>query len=255
MTKRRAQRHRSPKKAHAEPRERDAREPADNTQGGEMSSPPAALATPNEQTPKAQDGTTTPDSKRQPAKKSWRDDTRLQTVFIGVTAFVTSVYAIAAIYQWRATQEAIDQARVSRELENRAWVTVKEAGFKQFEPGKPVIAVLSFVNNGHTPAVETHSITIPELRDSSPPKDFRLYPIDTTVPVTNIGPDVRVDVVKQSTPLDAETLDVINTGKKKQYFYGVLLYDDIFGQHHHTTFCFFYNTLLQKFEDCGGDAD
>jgi hypothetical protein len=91
-------------------------QPAPDTQQGQQILPTTAAPVTNQ--PNTQNAAPAPNPKGQPAiQRVWSaarsslNATTLQTIFIGITALVTTAYAITTMYQWKAMKGQLEVAR------------------------------------------------------------------------------------------------------------------------------------------------
>jgi len=157
--------------------------------------------------------------------------------------------------QWDAMKTAVTEARISREIDNRAWVTVKGASLQDMAVGQPLSFGITYTNSGKSPALRARVKLTIEIRDTvtNHVDTFQHEAKEETV----IGPGTDANTFKfADAPLDKETIDLFTSGRKKLYLRGTVEYDDIFKkERHHTTFCLLYHHPILNLEDCGGDAD
>jgi len=137
--------------------------------------------------------------------------------------------------QWEAMQNTLKEMRISRELENRAWVGLKKIEVEQ-RPEGGVHLNGFYVNSGNTPA----NVLIKfkgEMRKQPPPNDIDLGPYEAKGSNLALFPHVEY----QSVIASLEGLPISNNPKSYTdawYIYGRLEYEDIFGHPHVTKFCY-----------------
>jgi len=155
--------------------------------------------------------------------------------FLGILAAIT--IAAVAVWQMQQTNEALAIQRSQIDLDERAWVTVDKV---EALPGSTNIFLITIKNTGKTPAINTvlwRSIiltnkdavfTCPLNPTNMPPKFIILGPDSTSTGDTSSMPVSNADWrhVYYTNPTD------------HLYLYGIIKYDDIFGRHHWTRFCF-----------------
>ena len=131
-------------------------------------------------------------------------------------------------------QGTLAEMRTSRELENRAWIGMKSMEFQNVPDGVDLVA--SYENSGNTPAKVT---VVYEARNlSEPPADDIPY-----TPIAHSGSVLALFPKTQYSGLVAhfKGMPVIpdpKTPDDQFYIFGSLDYDDIFGHHHRTNFCY-----------------
>jgi hypothetical protein len=162
----------------------------------------------------------------------------------------------------------LEETRLNRELEYRAFVVVKGTVFTP-NPQNPAYGDLFIVciNTGRTPAlngkilvggIEPRESAIPEettINQPDKPPSMNIFApqIDRVQQIGLIGTGEADKLVQQAatgkppstnpTPAPAPTPSLVmpsveNRAGKQIYAYGIVTYDDIFGKHHWTKFCF-----------------
>ena len=168
-------------------------------------------------------------------------------------------FAILVIYfvQWL-------EFRASRQIENRAYVAAAGVTFELANPVDPSVMGLwvTCLNNGRTPGINGNILTVLERRQGSPPEDQVINQPDAPPsriifgsqtpikrlagtqpnfvppPPTPAPVDSKGKPVASPSPVATPTPGPVDTDKRLFYLYGVISYDDIFGAHHRTKFCF-----------------
>lgn len=215
--------------------------------------------------PEQQQQTDSPDKPRSQGVPNW------MVIFIGLIFLVTCVYSIFSYGQWTSMDKALLETRRNRELEYRAYVVVKSAQLIS-EPANPAIGnvFVTAVNTGRTPGLNGKVLTEMKFQENPPPESTVLNPPDQTPSRTIFAPQIEIVKAAGSLPTDearkireaeaqalptddrpkraaipAPTVTPKSTpapfvyqGNKKIYVYGILTYDDIFGNHRWTKFCF-----------------
>lgn len=148
--------------------------------------------------------------------------------------------------QWHAMQDTLSEMRISRELENRAWVGVKNLNFRESPFGGHDI-LASFVNSGNTPAIVRVAF-VGEPREDSPPDNIKLQQAPHEGSRIALFPHVEVTNRIYTLPPGHAPVTLQPTNPDHAwYLYGVLEYDDAFGRHHTTKFC--YRTAAETIND------
>lgn len=161
---------------------------------------------------------------------SGQSDNKWMTRFTGLILLTTVVYAIVSFLQWR---ESIK----TRELENRAYVGMKGGSLNStYQSGQlPMVVNVQVQNIGKTPARNCTMFARIGFSDTDEPPPNMAYdgqplvldmlPGETywseTV-VNNILPEVKEGVERSGATL---------------HVWGIITYDDVFGNRHKTTFC------------------
>ncbi|MGC9944016.1 MAG: hypothetical protein ABSE48_19490 [Verrucomicrobiota bacterium] len=146
--------------------------------------------------------------------------------------------------QWQAmTNQSVimrgqlDEMKHAAELDERAWVGPYSTEVKTNEIGK--YFSIKFRNLGKTPALKCTTW----LDNSNLPDGTVFTSNATNECFTTIFPngDHTLDTGAQA--LNAGFIECLRTNGIHEYVYGVVKYDDIFGIHHWTTFCWDMNDL------------
>jgi hypothetical protein len=127
-----------------------------------------------------------------------------------------------------------------------------------------------FVNHGKTPAIVKaisaeliHQAAMPEARYVGEPitgeiviPAGQIYP----APAEIKGPPALNQYFKKTTNLasriiDADSADDLRAGRSFLWFYGHVVYDDVFGKEHETRFCWCYDWLASTFQQYGKEKN
>lgn len=182
-------------------------------------------------------------------------------IILGVLTFVVVLFNAV---QWAET-------RNTRALENRAYIVARTVRLEAvtFPDANDVLIVC--VNAGRTPGRNGNIEAVLERRQASPPEDTVINPTEGKKSRILFGPGVEVnhrvafmnivqppgsappqlsaeptnpDKAKGSAPSSNQSPDPTPTpaardnDKRLWYLYGVVQYEDIFGNTHKTRFCF-----------------
>ena len=184
----------------------------------------------------------------------------------GVSGAVNQLQAAA-----KNTRTAIENAQTSFRDEQRAWVGVSDVKTIEFSESKPWNVGVIFTNSGRTPArnVQTSvGFRVSEVPISGPyPGDIKQLVFR---PAQSIAPEAKFvhalgyfALGEARTPREMQgnqylvsKFQDIKSGKANVYYFGILKYDDIFGNHRETKFCVFLaNPETQKAAFCDGFND
>ncbi len=174
-------------------------------------------------------------------------------IILNFAVFAVIVYQSSLFSeQSQAMRDTLSESITTRQIENRAWLTIKGASVQQIAIGQPLTVVITYTNSGGSPALRAHvSLTI-EVRDEVT-NTHATYKHEMKAE-TVVGPGTDVKSVKVAdAPMDEPTLLLLT--RNKLSISGVIEYMDIFDKPHHTTFCLRYNHPDLNLEDCGGTAD
>jgi hypothetical protein len=159
-----------------------------------------------------------------------------------VAATVAAFAARAAMRSAQASEDNVETAKISMELGNRAYVSVITTKFVQeIAPGNVPRASVTVKNVGKTPAkvcilrFDLEYVAAQFGRDiPDPPLDegeFALAPAEE-----------KTFVIFASGQMDRERLAALHNETLFLNFWGRLVYQDVFGKGHETTWCTSYNT-------------
>jgi hypothetical protein len=164
-------------------------------------------------------------------------------------------YAVVTYCQWR-------DLRKNFTLDERAWVGVGDAASPKLKSGDALVYVKAgfpveysviAINSGKTPAKNVHTLmTMRSYPANEPFKPIyeRISPSQSAFVMMPGG-----HILLAETPSD----QIMSEGDIKSltdratilYFYGTITYDDIFDEHHSTTFCNYLLPNLAYATPCG----
>jgi hypothetical protein len=186
--------------------------------------------------------------------------------------FVTVIYSVISYFQWNTSNKqarlmniSIEEAKTTRELENRAYMNVKQVSpirpllgkevvtpqTPPLQPERPAVVKITYQNTGASPANFVKVFAALEVWDRVMPTPMpTIFSVESPSESTS-GPTIETDVIRYTTtPLDKETVSAIILGKKRLYAYGVIKYEDIFQKSHQTSFCAIYHPPTQEYIVC-----
>lgn len=168
------------------------------------------------------------------ALKRTHDYSPIANIAIGLAAFFVILWQ-GWIYvdQTKLMEKQWTEMRDTRELENRAWVGVKQADMVDLPKGGVQFNV-TYVNGGNSPAVCSIEVT-GGYRDSSPPDqyDFGKMPFQgSKIAIFPNSEYVSIAAILSEAP----RVDMVNR-EHAYYIWGKLSYADIFSRPHTTRFC------------------
>jgi hypothetical protein len=232
-------------------------------QSAEQSSPQGAVVQ-LPQPPQRENATQPPRNK--PKKRCWRDKRwrHPQVIVNGALAFVAVIAAIIYFCQLQQMKKAtraatnaaarakdsIDQARQTAHLDQRAWVAITEIAGVPTE-GQPFTVTVTATNTGRTFAkkfqMTTYTLNLPsglEPTFESDDTDWTTGSIDVLAP--NAAKRTNKNVIGTRENPDKVTADKLKYWKSTTTLFvaGKLIYEDIFGCQHWTTFCAYLETDL-----------
>jgi hypothetical protein len=179
--------------------------------------------------------------------------TWLPIILSGLVLIAIMVQAYIYKKQWDAMQEGLKETRVSRELENAAFVGTKGASFPDggLHIGQWQRIHVTLINTGKTPAF---NLRVTQGWGIGP-----LGPSDFVPPNAGLAPKGQSTVMPNYDALVAftipdvtqEDLNAINNFQRFIYVWGTIDYDDIFGKPHWTRFCLMHHPTTNVFDSCG----
>lgn len=191
---------------------------------------------------------------------------QLMAFFTGLLVLITCIYTYFSSKQWEVTQLSLQEAKLTREIENRAYVNIKSGSLvTALKAGEYPSVSLVVENGGHTPARRTAMRVFVESRDASAPEPdplpgVRFDQLDPGRPysITIVPPNITLNTtVVGTTAMTEELINAINQRKIRLYVWGVMEYDDVFGRHHKSQFCGAVHPGTVAFDNCaqGNDVD
>lgn len=142
----------------------------------------------------------------------------------------------------KISKMSIDKAESRSRLDQRAWMGIESISGKP-EVDKPFIISIKFKNSGDSPAKNAKIQTWNQIDKSDIPPRFdvvgqRIKGMDSTGIVAPGGHVISSIKVYSGEPITKTVFDSINNGERSVFVFGMLTYDDIFGQHHWITYCY-----------------
>jgi hypothetical protein len=168
--------------------------------------------------------------------KHFKEEIKFWFEIFGLVAGLIVAYLI--FLQFKEMQQ-------TRILDERAWVAVRE-GVVGYTDESSHLTDFKFIfkNTGKTPAINV-SVWFNQtvFLDTIPKIDKRIIP---PIPFGSLGsyqfsgllaPDAEGSISTSNEPLGSSSVQNINSGMP-YYIYGTIWYDDIFGKHHWSQFCY-----------------
>jgi len=167
-----------------------------------------------------------------------RTDSREKRRFVieKIEIALIAVYAFVTIFEWRTFDSERQTMENKLQANQRAWVC--EVGENATPSGDDVVLTISFKNTGKTPALHCNidmfcSASIASIPRMDTPQNPSLFS-------KTIAPDQEVQSVRMNVPI--KTIKRSDQENSRFYFWGTAFYDDIFGKHHWTQFCYSADT-------------
>ena len=172
--------------------------------------------------------------------KEWKETYE----FLGILAGLAVLIVLVCQYE---------EMRQTRILDERAWVAVREIVIPPQSGIFPnTIFKAVFKNTGKTPAINVSAwMNQSSSTNSIPEKDQPMNPTNTLVVPQFSGllaPDSEGSISVSSWLLDFDTTQAIKNDTKPYYVYCTIRYDDIFGNHHWSQFCYQIRPLYDPIE-------
>lgn len=156
--------------------------------------------------------------------------------------------ASLAITSWFVYWDSAENSR----LEMRAYLTVSDYGIRQFIVGKEIMFNVTILNVGKTPVINLRTRGALKIGGTGIFEADLKYKEFALEGSSTIGANVPTKVaVPAHTILTKNDSILIMSGKKPLAFLGEFVYEDVFGEIHHTEYCFKYFADYNFFGDCG----
>lgn len=185
-----------------------------------------------------------------------RKAARLALSFQIVLVLTTIVYTFFSYHQWQSMRSELQETRLTREIENRAYLNVKYPKMnKELTTGEQPIATVVIFNTGNTPAQNVTMTTLIEGVDASKPEPDprKIVPPANPRSVGVIQREVDISTeVSSSTVLTDELIHRVNQGQLRLYVWGLVKYEDMFGKPHRAGFCAVLKPGTTTFDMCSG---
>jgi len=146
-------------------------------------------------------------------------------------------------------------------LDQRAWIHLKEVAFKAYttgdtevpiKAGHPVRIKLSYTNTGKTPArvLATKTYVYVVEAGEKPPLQEKAIIATENRPFTLFPNSTYSHSEMVSEVYSAQQVEVIKNGQYIMYIYGMIPYEDVFGQIRWTQFCKYLDTDFTTLAVC-----
>lgn len=161
--------------------------------------------------------------------------------------WITGVGVVVAIVSLLFVYRTITDNKEAMKLDQRAWVGALDASpVGELEKGQATGVKITYVNTGKTPA-----------RDVRTHVDWKLE--ETAIPAYDSDPGVNLEHSRilllpsgkgsVARGMSDEVAAAINSDRPG-YIFGTVWYDDIFGSHHWSQFCFRVRRGFREFDGC-----
>jgi hypothetical protein len=162
--------------------------------------------------------------------------------------------------QLAIAQASVDATDAQMRLDQRAWVAVSDVRATDFAIGLPFVITVVFKNTGKTPAEHFRvASALDPIAEGHKPAFADLGAISRGLLLPNGEANVMLNATSQSaTGVTKSGLEQVKSGKLIIYVHGRITYDDVFGCHHWTTFCHFWQGkslgICQEHNDTDHDS-
>jgi hypothetical protein len=158
----------------------------------------------------------------------------------------------------RVSETGLAHTQESLRLDQRAWVGIKDWGPPNFDFATFGEISLRISNSGRTPALDVRSRVYNQVSRSEvppPPEDY-----DTNIPpgaprntsLMLINPGQVIEISGRALGASSKAgLEDLRQQRQFVFFRALILYKDIFGQEHTTTYCAVLQPDLRSFVLCG----
>ncbi len=157
--------------------------------------------------------------------------------WIGIAIGVLTLIVIGL--QWHSMEKAIEQSEITRKVENRAYVGIVQvaSNFPFMMEDQPVHVSVLATNTGKTPALyfqtQIYSDWNPDTEVPEGPRPFEKTGLpDKGIIMPGVTTELPINIPVQNYK---RALNVIEPNMRF-YVWGTIDYDDVFGDHHQTTF-------------------
>lgn len=147
-----------------------------------------------------------------------------------------------------------EQTKISQSQlinQTRAWITVKGVSHQEIKAGQKLISSIEFINSGNSPALNLTIHNNCAIRKIPPPTPMELIPFKGEPSSAVLGPQIiSQSIITGDILMTEELINGIETGDLHIYVWGIVKYDDIFGQHRQTGYCFKNKLGTTRFDAC-----
>jgi hypothetical protein len=154
-------------------------------------------------------------------------------------------------------KEALRETRISRELENAAFVGIKSAKLDEplhVGPWQKITIII--IDSSRSPAFNLN-VKQDWALQAKEPSDLTPRSPDQPARKGTVTPGVDSAIHFWIPNLTSQDVDDVTNFRKLIYLFGKIEYDDIFGKHHWTSFCLSHHPTTQDLDVCvnGNDSD
>lgn len=169
-------------------------------------------------------------------------DTRLAAEAARQSADAAKQSADAAEQASRAEKAALIASARPYIITDKVWLTGRLA------PGAKAIGLVKFTNTGKLPALNFHAGGKFKVRDSLPGKLVASGQPPSLLDIVPGGS--RMIETSSDEAITEDEMEAVRSGEKSLYGYGILVYEDGFGNQIAQPFCQVYNLRDRTFGEC-----
>jgi hypothetical protein len=191
-------------------------------------------------------------------------DSAQRTVSIGWWQLIVGIVGIVGLlvtlgYTIRATKaaEKAAEAATAALTSDRAWIVYSGANIKPRNIGEPIRYTVKFTNSGKTPGLNVMARHVVKI--GRPDEDIGAFarvqetthqsePPENIIP---LGYDQTCASPIATGNISQEMTNRITAGDAVVYVFGIINYDDVFGAHHVTRYCYAFDRSCHELNPCG----
>ena len=170
----------------------------------------------------------------------------LVAIFTGLLVVVTAGLAVYTYRLWGATDRLVTDAKDTSQRQLRAYVSVKNGKISELSTTEHIMAKLTIINCGNTPAYalqKVSGITLAEFplqHDIASQITSKFADGDFPKSKETLGPGAKLQMMGQfSTLLEDTHISAIKSGTSAIYFFGEIRYLDAFERPQYMKFRYF----------------
>ncbi len=194
----------------------------------------------------------------------WQLDATNQAIQISQSANAISKESLRVSQEsYRISKEAADDSARNFHLEQRAWVSARNADMTTFKIGEVPRIKVVLTNSGRTPARKTKTIfgiaiANREILDQDLLQFDNMNTSGLYQGIMTMLPNGLMIVHADSDEkMTTSSMDDIKSGKRLVFVFGKITYADVFNNVRTTRMCMRYRPLTNSFDNCSvyNDAD
>ena len=170
----------------------------------------------------------------------------LVAIFTGLFVVVTAGLTVYTYRLWGATDRLVTDAKDTSQRQLRAYVSVKNGKISEFSTTEHIMAKLTIINCGNTPAYSLQKVSgitlteFPLQHDIASQITSKFADGDFPKSKETLGPGAELQVIGQFSALLEDThISAIKSGTSAIYFFGEIRYLDAFERPQYMKFRYF----------------